>query len=182
MKIYLAGSVPKGTDEEKEFVNWRLRYKSVLEKFLNAEFIFPGAGDMDESDYLLIVGKDSRSIKHADLVIINAEERLGVGTAHEMIIAKYFKKPVVTVLPKNSYHRRPNVVFQNKYKVEDWIHPFLHTFSDFIVEKAEDIQTICDKIFTENIKDITIIDKAVSHRENKSADYQNSAEDHKLFL
>ena len=159
MNIYLAGSVPKGAQEEKDFVNWRLRYKSVLEKFFDAEFVFPGAGDMDESDFLLIVGKDSRSIKHSDFVIVNAEERLGVGTAHEMIIAKYFNKPVVTVLPKNSYHRRPNVVFQNKYKVEDWMHPFLHTFSDFIVEQVEGIKDIKDKILTGPIKDISIIDK-----------------------
>ena len=62
MKIYLAGSVPKGAEEEKNYIDWRLEYKSILEKFLDAVFVFPGAGDMDESDYLLIVGKDSRSI------------------------------------------------------------------------------------------------------------------------
>jgi hypothetical protein len=182
MKIYLAGSVPKGTQEEKEFVNWRLRYKLALEKFLDADFVFPGAGDMDESDYLLIVGKDSRSIKLCDLVIINAEERLGVGTAHEMIIAKYFNKPVITVLPKNSYHRRPEVTFQNKYKVEDWMHPFVHTFSDYIVEKVEDVEAIKDKILTEPVKGISIIDKAISHRESKSAEYGDFSDNAKLFL
>jgi hypothetical protein len=182
MKIYLAGSVPKGAEEEKDFVNWRLKYKFVLEKLLDADFVFPGAGDMDESDYLLIVGKDSRSIKHSDIIIVNAEEKLGVGTAHEMIIAKYFNKPVVTVLPKNSYHRRPNVVFQNKYKVEDWMHPFLHTFSDFVVERVEDIEAIKDKILTNPVKGISIIDKAISHRESKSAEYKNSSDNAKLFL
>src|SRR3989344_3817220 len=123
MKIYLAGSVPKGGEEEKTFINWRAKYKEVLGKFFDAEFVFPNSGDMDEGDYLLIVGKDSRSIKYCDLVVINAEERLGVGTAHEMVIAKYFGKPVITVLPKNTYHRRPDVVFQGKYQVEDWMHP-----------------------------------------------------------
>jgi hypothetical protein len=182
MKIYLAGSVPKGAEEEKSFVNWRLRYKDAINKFWDAEFIFPGAGDMDESDYLLIVGKDSRSIKYSDLVIVNAEERLGVGTAHEMVIAKYFKKPVITVLPKNSYHRRSNVVFQGKYSVSDWIHPFLHTFSDFIVEKVEDIKNIAGEVLHAFPKDISIIDKAVSHRENKAKDYKNSSDDAKLFL
>lgn len=74
MKIYLAGSVPKGAEEEKEFVNWRLTYKSVLEKFMDADFIFPGAGDMDERDFLLIVGKDSRSIKHSDFIVEKVQE------------------------------------------------------------------------------------------------------------
>jgi nucleoside 2-deoxyribosyltransferase len=182
MKIYLAGSVPKGKEEEELFVNWRLRYKKILQSFLDAEFIFPGAGDMDESDYLLIVGKDSRSIKHSDLVIVNAEERIGVGTAHEMIIAKYFNKPVITVVPKNSYHRRVNVIFQDKYKVEDWMHPFLYTFSDYTVVRVEDIVNIKDKIFSGSIKDISIIDKAILHRESKMGEYENLDGDQKLFL
>lgn len=182
IKIYLAGSVPKGAEEEKEFVNWRERYKGVLEKFLDAEFIFPGAGDMDESDYLLIVGKDSRSIKHSDLIIVNAEEKLGVGTAHEMVIAKYFKKPVISVLPKNSYHRRPNVVFQGKYKVEDWMHPFLHTFSDYIVEKVGDIKNIKEKILLETPKDISIIDSAIAYRESRASDGRNVSKNHKLYF
>ncbi len=164
MKIYLAGSVPKGAEEEKDFVNWRLKYKEILEDFFDAEFIMPDSGEMDESDFLLIVGKDSKSIKSSDLVIINAEERLGAGASMEMVIAKYFKKPVITVMPKNSHHRRPNVTFRSKFFVEDWMHPFVHVFSDFVVEDVAEIEKIKDKIFTTPIKDISIIDKAIEHR------------------
>lgn len=167
MKIYLAGSVPKGAEEEKTFVNWRFRYKEILEKFLDAEFIMPNSGDMDEADFLLIVGKDSKSIRECDLVVVNAEERLGAGTSMEMVIAKYFKKPVIAVIPKDSYHRRPNMTFQGKYFVEDWMHPFVHTFSDFVVESAEEIQNIKDKILSTSAKDISIIDQAITHREKK---------------
>lgn len=181
MKIYLAGSVPKGAEEEKQFVNWRVDYKKILEQFLDAEFIFPGVGDMDESDYLLIVGKDSRSIKYCDLVIVNAEEKLGVGTAHEMVIAKYFKKPVVVVLPKDSYHRKANLTFQGKYHVADWVHPFIHTFCDFIVESPTEIEKIKDKIFSILPKDITIIDKAVKHREDVAGNDPDGREQ-KVFL
>src|SRR3989338_8470524 len=140
MKIYLAGSVPKGAEEEKDFINWRLHYKQVLERIFEAECILPNSGDVDEGDFLLVVGKDSKSIKSSDLVIINAEEKLGAGTSMEMVIAKYFKKPVVTVLPKNSHHRRPNITFQGKFFVEDWVHPFVHTFSDFVVENIAEVE------------------------------------------
>jgi len=167
MRIYLAGSVPKGAEEERTFINWRLHYKRVLEGIFNAECILPNSGDMDESDFLLIVGKDSRSIRSSDIVVVNAEGRLGAGTSMEMIIAKYFKKPVVTVLPKNSYHRRSNVTFQGKFFVEDWMHPFIHTFSDFIVESVEDIGGMKDAIFSSVPKDISIIDSAIVHREEE---------------
>lgn len=167
MKIYLAGSVPKGAEDEKVFINWRLRYKKVLDTFLDAEFIMPNSGDMDESDFLLIVGKDSKSIKNCDFVVVNCEERLGAGTSMEMVIAKHFKKPVITVMPKNSYHRKSNVTFQGKFFVEDWMHPFVHTFSDFIVENVAEIKKIKDKIFTTPIKDISILEKAIAHRNKK---------------
>ena len=165
MKIYLAGSVPKGAEEEKEFVNWRLQYKAILDQFLDAEFIIPDTGQVDENDCLLVVGKDSKSIKNCNLVIVNAEGRLGTGTSMEMVIAKHFKKPVVAVMPKNSHHRCPNVTFQGKFFVEDWIHPFVYTFSDYIVEKVSDIEKIKDKIFQSAIKDISIIERAIEHRD-----------------
>jgi len=167
MKIYLAGSVPKGEAEEKEFKNWRYAYKEILDKFLDAEFVFPMSGDMDGGDFLLIVGKDSKSIKDSDLVIVNAEERLGAGTSMELVIAKHFKKPVITVMPKNSHHRRLNMTFQGKYFVEDWMHPFIHTFSDYTIENVKEIEKIKDRIFTSPIKDISIIDHAIEHRIKK---------------
>lgn len=167
IKIYLAGSVPKGAEEEKLFVNWRLRYKEIIEKFLDAEFIMPDSGEMDEGDFLLIVGKDSLSIKRSDLVVVNAEDRLGSGTSMEMVIAKYFGKQVIVVLPKNSYHRRSNILFRGKYFVEDWMHPFIHTFADFIVENVADIERIRDAVFSQPVKDISIIEKAIDHRETK---------------
>ena len=167
MKIYLAGSVPKGEEEEKSFENWRLRYKATLETIFDAEFILPDSGEMDENDFLLIVGKDSASIQKSDLVIVNAAERLGAGTAMEMVIAKYFKKPVIAVIPKETHHRRSNVLFRGKYLVEDWMHPFIHTFSDFVVESVEGINDIKDKIFNSAIKDISVIDHSIQYRESK---------------
>ncbi len=163
MNIYLAGSVPKGQAEEKNYLDWRLAYKDILSKFFDADFIFPMSGKADEADFLLIVGKDCGSIKDCDLVVVNAESKLGTGTSMEMVVAKYFHKIVVTVLPKNSHHRRSNMVFQGTYAVEDWIHPFIHTFSDYIVEDVSEIESLKDTLFTSPAKDIAIIDKAIEH-------------------
>ena len=84
---------------------------------------------------------DCNFIKNCDLVIVNAEEKLGVGTSQEMVIAKYFKKPVITIIPKGSHHRKKDVDFHGKI-ISDWIHPFIHSFSDLIFE---DIQEFKDK-------------------------------------
>ena len=162
MKIYLAGNIPKGDEEAKGFEDWRKRYQAVISKVFNAEFIIPRAGDVDETDAVLVIGKDSTSIKNSDLVIVYAEERLGAGTSIELTIAKYFKKTVVTIMPKNTYHRRSNVVFDGK-NVEDWIHPFVNAFSDMVLEKIDDVASLKDKILSLKPKDISVIDEGL-HR------------------
>lgn len=166
MKIYLAGSVPKGDEEAKNFDDWRSRYRQSLQKFFDADFIEPYHRELDEGDFLAVVGQDCRHIKECALVIVNAEEKLGVGTAQELVIAKYFRKPVISVLPKNTHHRRSNVAFHGKL-VEDWIHPFIFTFSDFIVESINEIEKIKDEIFSSKIKDISVIDEAVRYIDSK---------------
>lgn len=165
MKIYLAGKVPKGDKEAKSFDDWRLKYQEALKKIFYADFIMPYNREADESDFLLVVGLDCSHIKESDLIVVNAEERLGVGTAQELVIAKYFKKPIITVLPKDTYHRRSNVVFHGK-EIKDWIHPFIYVFSDIVVERIDEIKELKDKISTIKIKDISIIDEAIQYVKN----------------
>ncbi len=164
MRIYLAGSIPKGDTETKEFVDWRDHYSEVLKKVFNAEFITPRAGEVDETDWMLVMGKDSRSIKVSDVTVVYAENKIGAGTAMEMVIAKYFKKPVITVIPKNTHHRQSNVVFDGKL-VGDWVNPFIGAFSDFVIESIEEVVTIKDQLASVKVKDISIIDEAVARRE-----------------
>ncbi len=164
MKIYLAGSVPKGDAEAAKFDNWRERYQQVLGKVFDASFIDPYDRKLDESDFLQVFGVDCKHIKDSDLIVVYAENRLGVGTSQEMVVAKYFSKPVLTVLPKDTYHRRQNVVF-NGSTVKDWIHPFIHSFSDAIIEDIKDVETVKDNLLKGRIKTISIIDEALDYLE-----------------
>ena len=163
MKIYLAGSIPKGEEEEKTFTDWRVRYREAIARIFDATTIDPLDRNLDESDFLLVVGKDCVDIEASSFVVVNAEEKLGPGTAQELVIAKYLKKPVVTVLPKSTPHRRTNIVINGR-TVGDWIHPFIFTFSDFIIEDISGIAEIKDKLLENGIiKDISIIDAAIAH-------------------
>lgn len=164
MKIYLAGSVPKGDTEVKGFTNWRLEYDQVLKGALkDVEVIDPYSADSDKSDFLLVVGSDSSHIKSADLIIVNTQEKMGVGTAMELDIAKYLKKVVVTILSKDSHHRRSNVIFHGKL-IRDWIHPFIFAFSDHVLESINDIESL---EITKKPKDITVVDEAIVHFNKK---------------
>jgi hypothetical protein len=166
MEIFLIGKVPKGDKEQKNFDNWRIKYQNVAQKFFDAEFIDPYDRNLDESDFLAVVGWDCRYIKESAFVIVNAENKLGAGSSQEMVIAKYFNKPVVTVLPENSHHRRSNIIFREKV-VDDWIQPFIFAFSDFIIEDIKEIGGIKDKIFNSKIKNISVIDDAIKYIDSK---------------
>lgn len=165
-KIFLIGKVPKGDKAQENFDNWRVRYQKSAQKFFDAEFIDPYDRNLDESDFLAVVGWDCRHIEESAFVIVNAENKLGAGSAQEMVIAKYFNKPVITVLPKDSHHRRSNIIFREKV-VKDWIQPFIFAFSDFIIEDIKEIEDIKDKIFNSKIKDISVIDEAIKYIDSK---------------
>ncbi|MDH4330531.1 MAG: hypothetical protein OEV93_03190 [Candidatus Moranbacteria bacterium] len=167
MKIYLAGSVPKSKEEIEKFVNWREGYKKVLKKYFDCECVNPFVRDIDETDLFGVFGFDCGLMKDCDLVVVNASDKLGAGTAQEMVIAKYFKKPVVTILPKNTYQRRSNVEINGKV-VKEWMHPFVFSFSDFIIEDIEEIGDVKEKISNTKIKTIEVIDEAIEYFESKN--------------
>lgn len=163
MIIYLAGSVPKGDKEAESFTDWRKMYGDAITSCLEAIFIDPydRPNDFDEGDFMAVFAYDCHNIKSSDLIVVNAEAQLGVGTSQEMVVAKYLEKPVITILPKNSYHRRSNVPFREKI-VPDWIHPFIFAFSDVILENIGEFKELSkDKITKIKPKKISIIDTSI---------------------
>ncbi|MBU0648054.1 hypothetical protein KJ855_02640 [Patescibacteria group bacterium] len=162
MKIYLAGSVPKGDKEAKSFDDWRVRYRRAVGECLDAEYIDPYERDLPEDDFLCIFGKDCQQVKSSDLILVCAENKPGVGTSQELVIAKMFGKPVITVLPKDSPCRRSNVVFRGK-TIEDWIHSFIFAFSDVIIEDIAEIGKVLAGLKDITPKDISIVEEAMEH-------------------
>lgn len=169
----LLGSIPKGDEERKTFIDWKKDYiEKITKEIPNVEFLH---GDLisDKVGPELVVGHDLWLIKHADIVIVHAVSKLGVGTAQEMVVAKGFKKPVVLVIPKNTHHRKSNVVFCGVL-IKDWIHPFLFISSDFIAEDIEAVISWIESYIhnpkTFKIKNISVFDKAISDFEKDLKD------------
>lgn len=159
---YLAGHVPKGDSEIPIHDNWRSRYQEALGEIPGLECIDPYDPHLDESDSTRVFGMDCSLIAKSNLIIVNAEKQLGAGTSQEMVVAKYLGKHVITVLPKDSYHRRSNLHFGGKL-VADWKHPFVASFSDAIVERVEDIPSVMDPTIGMTPKDLSIIDQAIKY-------------------
>jgi hypothetical protein len=88
MKIYLAGSVPKGDKEAENYTNWRKEYFRVISEQINdAKLLDANDFYKLEGDSKALLGAECLHIKESDLVIVNAEEKLGAGTSMELVIA-----------------------------------------------------------------------------------------------
>jgi len=161
--ICLIGSIPKGDSERKSWIDWKEKYKKALGVLGEVDFT---DGDVwrDETRPMELVGHDAYLVQSSDLVVVNAESKLGAGTAQEMVIAKYYERPLIAVLPKDTHHRRSNVEFDGT-KIDDWMHPFLVVVSDLIVEKLDEaipwIRELREDSSAKQIKDIKIIDQAI---------------------
>jgi hypothetical protein len=167
LTVYLAGKVSKNATGVHD---WRQDICALVESSLGGNvsdriaFISPEEGQVDEMIPETVVGKDSYHIQSAGLVLVDASEKIGAGTAQEMVIAKYFSKPVLTILPKNTHHRKEVVIGGERLK--DWRHPFIVTFSDYLVDDyAEAAQKLCAVALgteTHNASDIHVIDRCIA--------------------
>lgn len=168
LRIMLLGSIPKGDDARKQWTDWKTEYKKILSQLDDVEFV-DGDAWKDETKPFLLFGHDVNLVKISDVIIVNAEKKIGngigVGTAQEIMVAKYFSKPVITILPKNTHHRRSDIVFDGT-PISDWISPFLLSTSDLVVETIQGSLTWINE-YVENpknkkIKNISIIDEAIA--------------------
>jgi len=163
LKICLIGPLPKGDEVRKGWTDWKAEYKEKLSQIPGIEFT-DGDAWRDETKPLQLVGHDAYLVKTADVVVVHAGKKLGTGTAQEMVIAKYFSKPVIAVLPKETHHRRSHLIFDGT-EIDDWIHPFVLLFSDFVAENIDNciswIKELHESPKSKEIKGITVIDEAI---------------------
>lgn len=162
MKAYLAGTILKG-DQIGKIKDWRIEYTSILSS-IGIEILSPHDVSLDENDPMQIFGHDCFLVKETDIVVVYAPEKIGVGTAQEMVIAKLYNKLVVSVIPLDSYYHRRNL-FMECGIIENWMHPFMVSFSDIIVNSADSlVETLRDTdIANIQIKSISVVEEAISY-------------------
>lgn len=142
LQIYLIGRITDLLDKGKA---WRDNYmKEITQGIENVGYIGPLIEYTNEDDFLAIIRQDIQLIQESDIVIANANIPFMLGGPMELILAKYFNKLVITVLNDNSpYYRNGK------------IHPWLKSFSDYIVKSPKEAIEIIRKC-QENEKAVCI--------------------------
>lgn len=147
--IYLAGNIQKGHEKESE-IFWSLEDQQCLIKELypcKLTFLNPATRTDDLSDQKSVFGRDMTQVFFADVILVDARERRGLGVGAEMMWAKMNHIPVLTLAPKNTHYQKNEVKLLG-VRVENWVHPFVESLSDAIIINLEEAASWLKK-FTE---------------------------------
>jgi len=169
LKLYIAGKV----NPESVFGthNWRDNFcKEISEKsgyeIINLDPTKSSDNfELNEKDDQLIYGRDCFMIQSADLVIVNLTDDISVGGSQEMLIAKYFGKPLIGLAPKGcKFNVAEKIIYGNKYN--DYVNPFISIPCDEVVENIDEIVEVLKTkldILLKNPKTINVLDDAINY-------------------
>lgn len=133
--IYLAGSIKKGHERAEESY-WTDEDMLFLRKSLaeyEVSFLNPAFRTDNLSDQRSVFGRDMTQVFCSDVVFVDARDRRGLGVGAEMMWAKFHKIPIVTLAPKDSHYNKTKTMLLG-VPVVNWVHPFVESLSDAIVE------------------------------------------------
>ena len=138
VSFYLAGSIQKGHEKNGSF--WTQEHMESLKQLLSPlkpNFLNPATRCDDLSDQHSVFGRDMLQVFSADFVFADVRERRGLGVGAEMMWAKFNRIPVIGWAPKNSHYRKEETSLLG-VPVSDWVHPFVESLCDVIVESLEE--------------------------------------------
>ena len=137
--IYLAGSIRKGHETADEFF-WTEKDKELLARSLDryeVSFLNPALRMDDLSDQYAVFGRDMLQVFSSNVVIVDARDRRGLGVGAEMMWAKINQIPLIAWAPKNSHYNKEQTTILG-VPIANFIHPFVDSLSDAIVETLEE--------------------------------------------
>ncbi|HSX03235.1 MAG TPA: hypothetical protein VLG76_00735 [Rhabdochlamydiaceae bacterium] len=167
ISIYLAGSIKKGHERSDESF-WTDADMLLLRKNLSEyeiSFLNPAFRSDDLSDQRSVFGRDMTQVFCSDVVFVDARDRRGLGVGAEMMWAKFHKIPIVTLAPLDSHYNKSKTTLLN-VAVENWVHPFVESLSDAIVENLSEGGGWIRKFVNASapkIKDLEWIELAMQH-------------------
>lgn len=160
IRVYVAGKISGnsvfGTHD------WRDSFCKKLEELSGMKItsIDPTKpeDEIDQSDSELVFSRNCFMISSADVVIVNLTDDISVGGSQEMLIAKYFGKPLIGIAPKGGkFNTDAKEIFGRIYR--DYVDPFVWASCDFVAESVEEAAQCISKSLRTKPKDISMIGK-----------------------
>lgn len=161
VRVYIAGKVSK--DSQFGTHHWRDEFCKKLQRLSGRALINldPLNGQGGITDPAEIFKKDCKLINKADVFLVYLSDDISVGGSQEILIAKYFSKPVIGFAPiggkfNGSRREMLGVVIEN-YK-----DPFVFSTCDVVCGTVEEVATALREFEKIKPKNITLVDDAIS--------------------
>jgi len=161
-KVYVAGKISK--DSVFGTHVWRDNFYAELEKIsgLKLENLDPTKAGTDQSDSLLVFGGDSYLISQSDVLIVYLSDDISIGGSQEILIAKYYKIPVIGLARHGGKFNGANKEYFGKI-VKDYKDPFVFTTCDVVCKTIEEVAATLKRLETINPKTLDIIPTSVEY-------------------
>lgn len=166
LKVYIAGKVSKesvfGQHHWRDGFCEELSKKSGL-KIINID---PTRGHENftnsQANGQFVLGRNSHMIRLSDVVIVNLTDDISVGGSQEILLAKYFKKPVIGLAPKGGKFRpHAKELFGTTYK--DWEDPIVFQTCDVVVGDVDELANVLTKLDELPVKGMQLVDDALEY-------------------
>lgn len=178
--LYLSGSIQKGRqDSRPQDTFWTEDDERCLIEGVRSakvQTLNPAKSKLHRSDFYANYGCDLHLVKIADVVVVDARRKKGLGVGAEMMFAEFLGTPVVTICPKTSPYRRDYLPDVYGEDLTDWIHPFVYGLSDYIVDSVEDAAALIDALGGEGLEPKSHgIDEAIEYYNRVRECFERSA-------
>lgn len=172
LKIYVAGKVSKESGFGTHY--WRDDFVAKLEKLSGLKLINldPTRKLTDQNNYRAAFGADVFMVSKADVIVVYFSNDISVGASQEILVAKYYKKPVIGLVPYGGkFHHANKEIFGQR--VKDYRHPFVYCTCDVICDDEKEVAETLKHIGKINPKSIDLIKELAEKYEDEelSKDY-----------
>lgn len=173
IKIYLCGSIKKGSSDNEKKHYWGEKEELEIINSFGGQFeiilLNPATIGIKRNDSYSNFGADVFLVKNSDFIFVDARNKRGIGVGCEMIIAKYYGIPVVTLCPNETDYKKSFVEDLCGENVSNWIHPFVAGPSDFICDDIPSaVKWMIDHLDNpKHIKNIDILEESVEYFTSK---------------
>jgi hypothetical protein len=166
LKIYVAGKMTGHSHFGSH--TWRDDFLGEISKLSGVKFISydPTNATKNYSDSELVFGSDVHMISKIDVMIVYLSDNVGVGTSQEILLAKYFGKPVIALAPIGGIYNGGNVSAAG-IVLKNFKHPFVYTTCDVVCDDIEGVAKAVQDLDKIKPKTLSLIDKAFKKFESK---------------
>jgi hypothetical protein len=166
LKIYVAGKVSKESTFGTHY--WRDGFVEKLSKLSGRKLISldPAQKKSDQNDYEEAFGADLYMISQSDVVVVYLSDDISVGGSQEILIAKYFNKPVIGLAPLGGKfnHKNKRIFGQT---IGNYRHPFVYSTCDIVCNDIDSVAKALKEVEKIRPKTIDIIDLATKKYKEK---------------